>query len=278
MKKKIDKNYFELKSIKCQNYITKYIPAPTEYFDFKNFSVTKLPIWQLWLQGEEKAPSVVKSCLASVKKYSDDRPVYVLDLENYSNYINLPNFILEKYKKGIISSAQFSDIIRLYLLEKYGGTWIDATVMLSGVIQKNITNSNFFGFCIPENGMYQDYHLTSSWFIHSVPNHPFIADLKKSMLNYWSVEDKLIHYFLFHFFLYKIVTSNYLYYSEWKKTPKIDNRAPHSLQMAFYKKFDRKLLSEFLKKSSIHKLTYKFKDYPEGCLLDYLVRNDYLLE
>jgi hypothetical protein len=38
---------------------------------------------------------------------------------------------LEKYQKKIIDNTHFSDLLRLELLIKYGGTWIDASVLVT---------------------------------------------------------------------------------------------------------------------------------------------------
>ena len=50
------------------------------------------------------------------------------DVKNLDKYIHLPNYILEKYKQGIITKPHFSDIIWIELLIKYGGTWVDASI------------------------------------------------------------------------------------------------------------------------------------------------------
>ena len=40
---------------------------------------------------------------------------------------------MEKWEKGRIPAAMFSDLLRVELLIKYGGTWIDSTVLCTGV-------------------------------------------------------------------------------------------------------------------------------------------------
>ena len=45
--------------------------------------------------------------------------------------MELPGYIVEKWGKGQIPAALFSDLLRLQLLIKYGGMWIDSTVFCS---------------------------------------------------------------------------------------------------------------------------------------------------
>ena len=45
---------------------------------------------------------------------------------------------------GTISNTHFSDLIRLNLLNQYGGTWIDSTCLQTEKIPDYIKNSNLF--------------------------------------------------------------------------------------------------------------------------------------
>ena len=88
-------------------------------------------IWFCWLQGLEQAPPLVKLCYEALGQKLPDREIVVIDAKNVFDYITLPEEIVEKWKRGIIGPAHFSDLIRLELLVRYGGYWIDATVYLS---------------------------------------------------------------------------------------------------------------------------------------------------
>ena len=41
----------------------------------------------------------------------------------------MPDYITDKWQRGIIGNAHFSDLLRLELLIEKGGYWIDATVL-----------------------------------------------------------------------------------------------------------------------------------------------------
>lgn len=102
------------------------------------------PVWFCWLQGIENAPRLVQVCYTSVQKYCADRPVHLITGENMSDFVTLPDYIMQKYHTGIIPPAQFSDILRLALLVKYGGIWIDSTVLLTAPLPRYITHGSFF--------------------------------------------------------------------------------------------------------------------------------------
>ena len=69
------------------------------------------PIWVLWYQGIEKAPDIVRCCVESIKEYSNGHQVIVLSEDNLHEYIELPDFIMEKFKKGYITRTHLSDLI-----------------------------------------------------------------------------------------------------------------------------------------------------------------------
>ena len=56
-----------------------------------------------------------------------DYRVIILTDDNYKQYVDIPEWVEEKKKKGVISRTHYSDILRLSLLARHGGMWIDST-------------------------------------------------------------------------------------------------------------------------------------------------------
>ena len=110
--------------IKPYKYLSKYLYAIDNIPENNDNSECSMPIWQCWFQGEENMPNSIKLCLQSIKEFNPDREIILITEKNMNEYIKLPDFIIEKYKKGIISRTHFSDILRLYLLKEYGGVWV----------------------------------------------------------------------------------------------------------------------------------------------------------
>ena len=86
------------------------------------------PIWVCWWDGEDAAPLLVKRCIQSIRKNAGGHPVKLLTKENYQEYLDIPEFILDRVKNDGMGLAHLSDYIRLALLSKYGGLWLDATI------------------------------------------------------------------------------------------------------------------------------------------------------
>ena len=86
------------------------------------------PIWVCWWTGEETAPLLVKRCIQSIRKNANGHPVHLLTKDNYRKYLDIPEFILDRVKNENMRLAHLSDYIRLVLLSKYGGLWLDATI------------------------------------------------------------------------------------------------------------------------------------------------------
>lgn len=101
-------------------------------------------IWVFWWQGLDKAPLIIKLCINNMKKYIKDREIIIITKDNFSYYINLPSYIMEKFNNGNISIQHFSDIIRFYLLYYYGGLWLDATILMKDKLDNNIFDYKFY--------------------------------------------------------------------------------------------------------------------------------------
>ena len=101
-------------------------------------------IWFYWNESLEKAPKIVRICLKSIKMHIPDMDVVILDKNSVKKYIKLPEHVLKKYEDGIICEAHFSDIVRINLLNEYGGMWLDSTVFLTGAIPEDMLNADFF--------------------------------------------------------------------------------------------------------------------------------------
>ena len=254
-------------------------------------------IWQFWFQGFDNAPKIVKKCVESVKYFCSDKKIIYLDKNNLSQYIKIPEHILYKHKKGIISNAHFSDYIRTALLSKYGGLWLDATVLLTDKIPNEIFKSDLFLF--KDLGWSDNFencksispHLLisclsflnsdiikpniSNWFIFSKRNNSLIESSKKFITDYWEKENNLKNYFIFHYWVRYAVLHNKNLLNEFKKIYDIPNIFPHLIQANWTEHFDLDMFKKILSLSPIHKLTYKNLDNCNKECLDYILNLDF---
>ncbi len=164
-------------------------------------------IWFSWLQGMDNAPEIVKACLASQKEHLPDYEFRIVDLDNFRQWVELPEYVERKFCKGLIPPASYSDLLRLALLKKYGGVWMDASVYCSGFGNdklrsrwESIMSSGFTVFRYFRRG-HREASGLSNWFIAAVPDHVVVVSVLDMLLAYWRDFDCLVDYYVFHQFL-----------------------------------------------------------------------------
>lgn len=156
-------------------------------------------IWFCWLQGFESAPNIVRSCYNSLKLKLPDRELKVIDTNNWREYVDLPECIVEKWEGKKIPAANFSDLLRLQLLIKYGGTWIDSTVLCTGSSNvEEYLDADLFLFRYSKQGSLP--LSISNWFISSCSNNEFLLVLRDMLFAYWKDYDCVLDYYIFHLF------------------------------------------------------------------------------
>lgn len=212
-------------------------------------------IWTCWLQGIENAPKLVQRCIDSMRQFANGYEVIVIDNENLSQYVQLPEYIKEKYAKGIIPHAHYSDIIRLFLLQKYGGVWIDSTILLTDKLPKYITDAELFVF----RGYRVGHIFIYNPFLAAKPNNVLIGSMLSLLLEYWKNEDRLVSYSIFHLFFTIAVECREENRIVWEHVPFSYGSQMFYLLPQLGKQFNNEAYQLAVQLSSIHKLTHKFK-------------------
>ncbi len=239
-----------------------------EYKIIKRGGVIKNPIWVFWYQGYNDAPDLVKLCLKSIQANVPGNIIF-LDKDNYGDYLTMPDHILKRFKEGRITITHFSDLLRLALLDLYGGTWIDSTVFVFNKIQYPYVLSRLFMFRISKYCL--ENKTTANWWINAEKNNLLIHEWLQSLLRYWSKENKLIDYFLTHKMLSIIVKNNLEFKQELDNMEYLESGPTHLLRDYLGKTYNKKDIQKIINASPIQKLTYKRKyKNEEDNLLMYL--------
>ncbi len=252
-------------------------------------------IFILWLQGFDNAPFLVKKCLASWIEKNPGWNVICLNKDSLKYYINDDIKAFNLADKAITYAA-ISDFIRICLLKKYGGLWVDATTYCTIPLDdwlENYIKSGFFSFSYKTTPNGQPDRLISSWFLYGEKNNLIIDAWYQAVLIYfktiknigahtavvslerWNQGDREGHYFWFHY-LFGDLCKVYLKFSnEWAQVPKISEAGPHFLQRSGMLNSMTKEVKNHIdtKKSPLYKLTYRYKhdDYNRQCSLHYLL-------
>ena len=243
----MDRTYFKLKK-RYEKRIKDFKINEKAKQEESNF------IWICWFQGIEKAPELVKKCYKSVKKWYPDNNIVLITKENFKDYTNIPEYIIRKWEKGIISNTHFSDILRASLLIKNGGLWLDATVLCTGNSWNKIKENKLFVY---RNGwMDMEYINMASWLIYSKSNNNILLLTQELLYEYWKKNNYIVNYFLFHMF-FKMATEKYE--EEWKQVPYYSQIDNHLLANELINNFDEKRYNEIKSLTNFHKLTYKLQ-------------------
>jgi mannosyltransferase OCH1-like enzyme len=225
-------------------------------------------IWTCWLQGYDNAPDIVKVCIDSIYKNASGGGRYdviVITEENMSDYICIPDFIMDKYKRGIISMVHFSDLLRSLLLINYGGVWVDATVLLTKEIPQIILDSDFFVF---RNSNRNSISPLSNWFIVARKGSLLLRRVFEVLAEYWKAHKYIINYYIFHICVKLIITHDEDAKQIWKNMFPKNSADSFILLEKLFDNMDVRMKDYLWDLSFAHKLTYKFYNFGDDSLLD----------
>ena len=216
-------------------------------------------IWIFWWQVYEAAPLLVKKCIDSITRNAKNHPVVLITKKNWRNHADIPDYIIQKLEKGVITLTHFSDILRMVLISKHGGLWLDATIFVSKEIPEycfelpyfsihyetstsRIAKGKWTGFC--QAGQ-------KNSLVHS-----FCRDI---FFSYWKKYNKLIDYF----FIDYVMLAGYNNIPEFKKlvdSLPLNNQGIKELDKHFNDEYSKEFLDNILSESTFFKLNWK-RDY-----------------
>ena len=152
------------------------------------------PVWVYWKQGIENAPEVVKMCVAKMRSIFGDR-LHVLSDNNVKYYVS------SYYTDNITRIAHCSDHIRTELLYRYGGTWIDSTVLIKEKFRKMVDENDFI---LPSYSKKEP--VIGNWLLSVSTRKTWFWSLMYAALTmYLSEYGDFNEYFMFHV-IFRILT------------------------------------------------------------------------
>jgi len=207
-------------------------------------------IWIYWAQGWENAPNIVKECRKSWEHYNPDWEIRCLDQNSVIPYFDIkqwmpgptpsgPQWLIKLREKlhALLHSTHLikrkrvkiqhrADIIRVNLLQQYGGVWADATLWcnkpLSDWVNKH-THHGFFAFSNPGHQLNDgDTALFSSYFLISEKGGHVISTLSDAIFQYWKINNQEDEYFWINTLFNNLYKKDKKFRSIWDKTEKID--------------------------------------------------------
>ena len=247
--------------IKIKKYLTeKYTNLIEKYKYIKDEEHnTNSPekIWICWWQGLENAPYIVKKCVENVRKYAGNREIIIINENNYKEYVDIPEYIIQKLENNQMSITHFSDVLRINILNKFGGVWLDSTCFITS---KDFLpeNTNFYTVKLPYNEN-EPCISKGKWcvfFMKGSKENILFKFMKEFYDEYWKQEDKVIDYFLMDYMI-EIAYENIPSIKKMIDEVPENNSQIHDLKNKLNEKFDKIEYAKLLKTNSIHKLAHE---------------------
>jgi len=143
-------------------------------------------IWAYWDGGEDAAPPVVRACLASWRRHNPDWDLTVLDRDSAPARAGLP------MGPDDIPVQSYADLLRLRLLAREGGVWVDATTFCLRPLDHwlpMLAQGGFFAFTwTPADRWFIWPNVPrriTNWFLASEPGGAVITAWEARALAYW---------------------------------------------------------------------------------------------
>ncbi|MGS4946668.1 capsular polysaccharide synthesis protein [Meridianimarinicoccus sp. RP-17] len=143
-------------------------------------------IWAYWDQGEAAAPPVVRACLASWRQHNPGWDLTVLDRDSAPALAGLP------MDPGDIPVQSYADLLRLRLLAREGGVWVDATTFCLRPLDHwlpMLAQGGFFAFTwTPADRWFIWPNVPrriTNWFLASEPGGAVISAWDARARAYW---------------------------------------------------------------------------------------------
>ena len=235
-----------------------YLDIIKNYNNNCSFANQSNIIWIFWWQGFEQCPEIVKKCVESMKKNCSDKQIIMIDKNNISEYYNAPQYILDNLENGKITLIHFSDILRMNLLNKYGGFWVDSTIFFSDNPFDSEKFDNFYTVKFECNDSTSISNGKWCGFFIGGCNQKFYDIMCILFNEYWKKIGAMIDYFLIDYFI-KLCYENDEQIKNIFDNVDYNNQNIHKLQNLLPTVYNERVFDELKKENKIHKLSYKIR-------------------
>jgi hypothetical protein len=134
-------------------------------------------LWTYWQPAP--APVFIQQCIANWQRHAPDHELRLLDRESLLRWIE-PEALAADFDD--LPTYRQADWLRLQLLARHGGIWIDASTLLTRDLNwvhelRATYQSEYVGYYIDRYTSRTDLPVVENWFMAAVPASPFIAAL-----------------------------------------------------------------------------------------------------
>lgn len=218
----------------------------------KRFEYAPTPknIWAYWHDGWEGAPELIKYCINSWEEKNKRWAVHKFDYQSIcKEFPELLN-VEVKYR------AHFADIVRLKLLRKHGGVWVDATALCARELDEWLplvkSSSPVFVFSNPAPD-----RAVANWFIAASVGSRAIAQWQKITAKHLVASWRYKTYYSTHYLFKWLVSKEALVKQEFNAMAKVSAQSAFVLEAVVREKTLNGAQAELIRSAPIHKLSRK---------------------
>ncbi len=179
---------------KCPETLEKYrnMPAPKNINDLN----PDLKVWSMWWQGEENADKLFKMCIDSARRHTKQE-IITLSKDNYSEYFEIPDYILQKHKEGKIMLQHICDLMVVSVLAEQGGFFTGATVWWSQDVEEEFLRTPFFTCrAVTEKKLLMSRSRWTGFLLAGNKEFPLFSFTRDCLREYWKNCDKAVDYLM----------------------------------------------------------------------------------
>ncbi|MEV0898684.1 capsular polysaccharide synthesis protein [Actinoplanes sp. NPDC049802] len=209
------------------------------------------PIFVYWAQGFDVAPPVVRACLAALRAHNPG--VHALSRADIGSYVDVPEDLAAALEGD---HAHFSELLRMLLLEKFGGVWVDATCFVSEPLRPHVDRALAKGsvFAFDYTGPY-----LSNWFLAARPGSYIMHLWRAASFLWWEKRGELIDPLLHHHIFEMLWHSDDRFRSEWDAGMRLNATPPHALQSVMLRPYEPEMFQTIMEGAFAHKLRLRYE-------------------
>lgn len=133
-------------------------------------------IWTYW--DQDPIPEFIQKCIDTWRDKNPDYTLNIVTNGNLYTFVGSTEASEIKNWKYNNSPQRMSDLVRLSVLSKYGGIWLDASIICYESLDWVREDTKPKVYSIPELSTDTD-PLIESWFIACAPEDPFVTTWNK---------------------------------------------------------------------------------------------------
>ncbi|MGX5772919.1 capsular polysaccharide synthesis protein [Microbacterium trichothecenolyticum] len=242
--------------------------------DGARVDASALNLYTFWNTPLEGAPPLVQACVGEMTRLHADlpTPLTVLDGRSARELVEIPDAVADALEKD--HPAHFSDFVRISVLDRLGGIWVDATCWAPAPLPGAVAPLLTAGALYPR----WTHRQIGNWFIAAVPGTPLIRLQRLALAAWWDHGDGIPDYFLYHRIFEVLLDLVPEFHGQWDAAPTLSSAASHLLQLGMMQPWGPEPLRFIAGASIVQKLSYKYDDVPVGSVLERLVSGAPLLD